>query len=147
MTNIDRSHDEARIRSLIDERARALGAKDAGALLAHAAPDLVAFTLAPPLQNPRPLDRRGLDEWFATWRDDLALEARDMRIEVGGDIAFAHGLVRMSGTKVDGERPDLWARQTLCLRRIDGVWKVAHEHTSVPFYMDGSYRAAVDLKP
>jgi len=24
---------------------------------------------------------------------------------------------------------------------------VAHEHVSVPFYMDGSNRAAVDLKP
>jgi hypothetical protein len=24
---------------------------------------------------------------------------------------------------------------------------VTHEHMSVPFYMDGSYRAAVDLKP
>jgi len=24
---------------------------------------------------------------------------------------------------------------------------VTHEHVSVPFYMDGSYRAAVDLKP
>jgi hypothetical protein len=23
---------------------------------------------------------------------------------------------------------------------------VTHEHVSVPFYMDGSYRAAVDLK-
>jgi len=24
---------------------------------------------------------------------------------------------------------------------------VTHEHVSVPFYTDGSYRAAVDLKP
>jgi len=24
---------------------------------------------------------------------------------------------------------------------------VAHEHVSVPFYMDGSNRAAVDLRP
>ena len=147
MTSTNRRTDEAAIRSLIDGRARAIGAKDAGALLALAAPDLVAFTLAPPLQDPKPLDRRGLDEWFATWRGDIALGARDTRIEVGGDIAFAHGLVHMSGTKVDGERPDLWARETLGLRRIDGVWKVVHEHTSVPFYMDGSYRAAVDLKP
>jgi ketosteroid isomerase-like protein len=28
-----------------------------------------------------------------------------------------------------------------------GAWKIAHEHTSVPFYMDGSFRAAIDLKP
>ena len=26
-------------------------------------------------------------------------------------------------------------------------WKIMHEHSSVPFYMDGSFKAAVDLKP
>ena len=29
----------------------------------------------------------------------------------------------------------------------DGRWTVIHEHVSVPFYMDGSERAALDLKP
>ena len=38
-------------------------------------------------------------------------------------------------------------RQTTCLKKIDGAWKITHDHTSVPFYMDGSYKAAVDLKP
>lgn len=38
-------------------------------------------------------------------------------------------------------------RQTLCFRKIRGAWKIAHQHESVPFYMDGSYRAAVDLEP
>jgi ketosteroid isomerase-like protein len=38
-------------------------------------------------------------------------------------------------------------RATVGLRRIGGRWQVTHEHSSVPFYMDGSYRAAVDLQP
>jgi ketosteroid isomerase-like protein len=42
---------------------------------------------------------------------------------------------------------DLWFRSTLGLRKSDGVWRIVHEHTSTPFYMDGSFRAAVDLKP
>jgi ketosteroid isomerase-like protein len=36
---------------------------------------------------------------------------------------------------------------TLGCRRIDGAWKIVHEHASVPFAMDGSFRALVDLKP
>jgi hypothetical protein len=28
-----------------------------------------------------------------------------------------------------------------------GTWKIVHEHTSVPFHMDGSFRAATDLTP
>ena len=38
-------------------------------------------------------------------------------------------------------------RVTACHRKINGKWLITHEHVSVPFYMDGSYRAAVDLKP
>ena len=32
-------------------------------------------------------------------------------------------------------------------RREGGQWKVAHVHDSVPFAMDGSGRALLDLKP
>jgi ketosteroid isomerase-like protein len=35
----------------------------------------------------------------------------------------------------------------VCLRRIDGRWLIAHEHSSTPFYMDGTFRAALDLQP
>jgi hypothetical protein len=41
-------------------------------------------------------------------------------------------------------------RATACLAHQSGDWKIAHEHTvhtSVPFNMDGSYRAAIDLTP
>jgi len=29
----------------------------------------------------------------------------------------------------------------------DGAWKVVYTHRSVPFYMDGGVKAAVDLEP
>ena len=71
----------------------------------------------------------------------------DLTLEVGGDIAFARGLGHMTGTKKDGAKVDLWARVTVGLNRRDGAWKITHQHTSVPFLMDGSFKAAVDLKP
>ena len=42
---------------------------------------------------------------------------------------------------------DLWFRATLGFRKIDRKWTITHEHSSVPFYMDGSFKAAIDLKP
>ena len=53
----------------------------------------------------------------------------------------------MTGTKSNGEKSDLWFRATACFRRDDGHWRITHIHNSVPFAMDGSYRALVDLKP
>lgn len=41
----------------------------------------------------------------------------------------------------------LWFRVTLGLRRVGGRWLVTHEHESVPFEMDGSFRASTGLTP
>jgi ketosteroid isomerase-like protein len=38
-------------------------------------------------------------------------------------------------------------RETLCLERQGGGWRIVHEHTSVPFYMDAALRPAFDLQP
>ena len=45
------------------------------------------------------------------------------------------------------ESIEVWYRSTFGLRRIEGSWRIAHRHDSTPFYMDGSFRAATDLKP
>jgi ketosteroid isomerase-like protein len=90
---------------------------------------------------------KGLQEWFDTWQGPLGCELREFTIPAGDDVAFSHSLNRMSGTKTDGYQADLWFRHTLAFRKIGGAWKIVREHESVPFYMDGSFKAAVDLKP
>src|SRR6478672_11031635 len=84
---------------------------------------------------------------FATFSGPVGSELRDLTIETGGDVAFAHGFNRIHGRRTDGSETNVWIRLTLCFRKIGGAWKVTHEHTSVPFYMDGSFKAAVDLAP
>jgi len=124
----------------------ALRAKDAEAVVAHQAPSFVQYSLAPPLRSDA-ANAAGLNAWFDTWDGAMRYELRDLEVVVDGTVAFCHGMLRMSGTKVDGERPDLWFRLTLCPCKLAGAWKIMHLHESVPFYMDGSYRAAVDLVP
>jgi PhnB protein len=137
---------EAQIRSLIDDWARAIRAKDPARVMTHYALASVTFDLAPPLISTR-ADAHGLQAWFSTWQGPLGYEIRDLSITAGDDVAFCHSLNRLSGTKTDGEKADVWFRQTLCFRRVEGAWRIEHQHESVPFYMDGSFRAAVDLKP
>jgi ketosteroid isomerase-like protein len=140
---------EAPIRELIDAKAQALRSKDADAVVACYAPDNVMFTLAPPLQHTPASSpgRRGVQDWFATWDGPLQIELRPATVFVGADIAWAYQLIRMGGRKLGGEVVSMWYRETLCFRRLGGAWLIAHEHQSVPFYMDGSFRAAVDLQP
>jgi PhnB protein len=93
------------------------------------------------------LYRNALEDWFASFRGPVGYEIRDLCITTGDEVAFCHSLNRISGTRTDGEETDVWTRATVCLCKIEGKWMVTHEHVSVPFYMDGSDRAALDLEP
>ena len=116
--------------------------------MANYAPDMLLFDLAPPLQyKGAEAYRKNWEEWLPTFQGPVGFDRREVSITTGDDVAFCHCLNRITGKRTDGTEPDVWVRATICYRKIDGKWMVTHEHVSVPFYMDGTYRAAVDLKP
>jgi PhnB protein len=137
------------IQAVLNEVAAAITAKDALRAVAHHAPDVVSFALAPPLRGvgDEVRDPAGIDGWFSTWDGPIGYDIGERVIEVDGDVAFGHGLTHLTGTKTDGAQVDLWFRSTVGLRRTATGWQITHEHDSTPFYMDGSDRAATDLKP
>jgi ketosteroid isomerase-like protein len=142
-------NEEAAIRAVIDNWASAMRAKNADSVVSQYAADSVKFILAPPLQYAKshPFDNKALQEWFSSFEGPLEYEYRDLEIIAGSDVAFCHSLNRMVATTITGEKVDLWFRETLGFRKIGDKWRITHEHSSVPFYMDGSLKAAVDLKP
>ena len=138
---------EESIREVIDRLHAAIRAKDVDTTVAAFGPGAVLFTLAPPLQF-RPNSSPGsIGEWFASFDGPIGYEVRDLEIVAGPEVAFGHALIRISGRRRDGTETDIWVRETLGLRQIGPDWKITHQHQSVPFYMDGSDRAAIDLKP
>jgi ketosteroid isomerase-like protein len=143
------STDETQIRELIEARAAALKAGDVDTIVSYYAPEVVMFSLAPPLQqstdarNPKFL--RG---WIATFEAPPTREVTRLQIAAAGDVAFASSLDCLTATpKGATDSFNLWHRVTLGLRDIDGQWLITHEHQSVPFEMDGSFRASVGLRP
>ena len=103
--------------------------------------------MAPPLQytGADAWDRKA---WFSSFEGPIGYEVHDLKIVTSGDIAFCHFLNRLSAKSAQyGAFFAMWNRVTLGLRKSDGRWLIAHVHSSVPFYMDGSFKAAVDLQP
>jgi ketosteroid isomerase-like protein len=159
------SEGEAQIRELLADQVAAMRSKDAERLVSRYAPEIVQFTLAPPLRHTgaEVLDPSGVRSWLEGFEGPMDFEIRDLRVTVGEDVAFCHSLNRLSATPrgyvpaenersaaaADGEwyAFDMWFRATVCLQKQDGTWKITHEHTSTPFYMDGSFKAATDLQP
>ena len=149
--------DEGQIRELLANMAAGYRAKDAERIVASYAPDMVVYNLAPPLRT-RPGQQSdigggrlvdmatadGVRIWLAGFGDQpFDYEIADLAVAVGGDVAFAHGLGRMGSPGA----VSLWFRFTVGLRKHQGMWRFTHLHASVPFYMDETRRAALDLTP
>lgn len=138
------------IRTLLETRTKLLQAKDAEALTALYEPGAPMFELPPPLAyaiHPKHTPA-GYRQWFATWKSGVGYKTKDFVIEPNGkDFALAYGFIHMTGTRADGTKTNDWFRQTLALRKSKAGWRIAHQHTSAPFAMDGSDRVLLNLKP
>lgn len=145
--NTPASTDEAAILSLISSLHQAHHDRSAEGISAPYAPHAVIYDLEPPLMHDGISVERKRD-WLATWDSPIGLEPRNFELTIDGDHAYGHGYLRMAGQKKGVDRPvSFWMRETLCFERVHGAWRIVHEHTSVPFYMDETLRPAFDLRP
>jgi uncharacterized protein (TIGR02246 family) len=143
----DRTLEETRIREVMEEWLEAFKAKNPERIMECYAEDVVAYDLMPPLQY------GGRESYGKLWLDSFAqmpgpirIDVEERRIVADEDVAFVHGLLRFRGRSFDGNEVDVWSRSTACLRKIDGQWKIAHEHSSVPIDMVTG-KGIMDLEP
>ena len=138
--------DEAEIRQRIDELGAAIRAMDLDGLRSIYAEDIVSFDIEPPLRHV------GVDAKLKNWSrvfsayQGLDYEIRDLTVTVGDGVAFGYSLNRISGRLPDGRDSSYWVRWSTLLRKIDGAWRIVHDHVSVPLDVV-SGQALRDLEP
>jgi ketosteroid isomerase-like protein len=120
---------ETHIRALIEAWADAVRRHDLPGILAHHDQDIVMFDVPPPIQS------RGLDEYKKTWdlffsyhKPGQAFDIEELAVTAGDEVAFAVATMRCGSATVS----ELLFRLTIGLRKVDGDWRVTHEHHSVP---------------
>jgi uncharacterized protein (TIGR02246 family) len=144
---MDAASRETTIRSIIAARADAVRARDADAIVASLADDVVTFDVVDPLFSKGKAAARGRAiEWLASYDGPITWEDRDVQVTVDGDVAFSHSLSRVTGKLKTGTEIDMWFRTTLGFRRVAGRWLIAHQHGSEPFDPE-SGKASLGLKP
>jgi uncharacterized protein (TIGR02246 family) len=124
---------ENEIRTLIDRWARAVREENRAGIRADHDSAMLMFDVPPPFSS------RGLDAYMATWETffagvekPVAFDFHDVEITAGDDVAFATATGHCVPVSPEGKREELQFRLTMCLRKIDGRWRVFHEHHSLP---------------
>jgi uncharacterized protein (TIGR02246 family) len=120
---------EAQIRALVDEWAKAARAKDLNGVLANHTDDIVMFDV------PMPVQSRGMDEYRKTWELFFAnspggagaFDVTELQITAGDDVAYCYAILKVMGTS---------GRLTIGLRKENGRWLIAHEHHSYPLELE-----------
>lgn len=133
MTPGSTSNDQKDIQGLIERWAKAVRDQNPAGIRADHDSEMLMFDVPPPLLS------RGLDAYMATWERFLswsekpvAFDFHDLKITAGKDVAFATAIGRCVGNDANGKREELEFRLTTCLRKVDGRWRVTHEHHSLP---------------
>jgi ketosteroid isomerase-like protein len=117
--------DEAEIRMLIENWAKAVRANDFHGILAHNSSDMMMFDVPPPLES------RGIDAYRKTWdvffswsNDPVVFAFTRMDVTAGSDVAFVTALMRCAGIETNGENIALEFRLTVGLQKIRNQWTV-----------------------
>ncbi len=141
--------DEAAVRAVYDGWAKAFRAHDLDGIMSFYAPgdEVVSYDIVPPLEyKGADAYRKDYAEFLAQYEGPIEVEYREMRVFVGGDVAFVHAIERMSGTLKGGQKSDMWLRATSGLKKINGKWRIVHDHISLPVDLETG-KAATELKP
>jgi uncharacterized protein (TIGR02246 family) len=125
--------DEAQIRALIEQWSKAVRDENRAAIRADHDAEILMFDVPPPFLS------RGLDAYMATWETFFASAEKpvsfafhDVEVTCGADVAFATATGRCVNIDTNGKPEPLEFRLTMGLRKIDGKWRVVHEHHSLP---------------
>jgi uncharacterized protein (TIGR02246 family) len=125
---------ESEIRSLIENWAKAVRARDIDKVAASHTDDMVMFDVPPPVAV------RGLSAYRETWppffkwlsEADSAFEIASLEITAGDDVAFATALLRCASRAELEKDATPRLRLTVGLRKDRRRWAIAHEHHSFP---------------
>lgn len=122
------------LKDLVRERTEAVLSRQSKALLDRQHPEVLTYPLLPPaVQRSRDSSAETITNWFDGYSDGPGYEVRDLHVDSDRDMGYCAFFYHVTGTLTSGDQVDMWVRATLICRRINGTWKIIHDHESVPF--------------
>ena len=115
--------DEAMIRDLVEDWAKAVRVKDFDGILAYHSAEMLMFDVPPPLES------KGIDAYRETWDlfysaqpDPIAFDIQRMNVVAGSDVAFVAALMRCAEKGRNGygnEGLSIFSREIQISERVE----------------------------
>jgi len=98
------TNDEAEIRQAWERWAKAFRAHDIDGIMSMYSPEVVAYDFVPPLQYVgKDAYRKDYEEFVSQFDGPVDVEFRDMKVVVGGDVAYIYALEHFTGKMKNGQ--------------------------------------------
>jgi ketosteroid isomerase-like protein len=124
---------ESELREIIERWSKAVREENFEAIRADHDPAILMFDVPPPFLS------RGIDAYMDTWKlfytcapRPVKFEFDDIQVHAGAEVAFATATGHCRNIEPDGQTLPLDFRLTMGFRKIDGRWRIVHEHHSLP---------------
>ena len=141
------SINETQIAALLDNFAEAVHTRNLERVMSCYSRDLVEFDVTPPLKASVNDARKAWQMCFEMSMGPVGYEIRDRQIAARDDLGVAFGLLHFTTmNRPDRKKMDMWMRWTAAFRKVNGEWKIVHEHDSFPIDMTTD-KAVTNLRP
>lgn len=128
---MQKTKNENDIKALMSSWEEAISRKDVSTLLNDYDDGIVLFDVGTQLTGKEDY-RKIWEACFPYFGDAIGTERKGVEIHVCDDMAVVHGYSRLTGMESTSDMARSWLRTTICYKKIDGQWKVFHEHVSLP---------------
>ncbi|ARP99723.1 YybH family protein [Pseudorhodoplanes sinuspersici] len=128
------SSNEAAVHARLEQWLEASRAMNLDAIRACYVPDMVSYDCHSAFQF-QGIDAysKHLEMCFSHMAGPATIEVSELSVTADEHIAFGHMTMHCGCTSTSGTEHWCWLRSTVCLRKIDGHWLIAHDHCSAPF--------------
>ena len=87
------------------------------------------FDVLPPLNaRGKAANAQKTQAWFDGYASDIGYDVERFEVVAEDDVAFYSFLYHVSGRLNSGDEVSMSVRATLGLRRVDGKWRIVHDH-------------------
>jgi uncharacterized protein (TIGR02246 family) len=129
MTN---ESDQTAIEQVIKNWDDALYHKDIDRLATHYSADCITFDVGDQVEGPEGI-KALWEPCLQFFGDHIGIQRKDESVTVSGNLALVTSYNRLTGMASDMDAAKSWLRSTVVFRKVDGEWKIHHEHISFPF--------------